>query len=134
MEASAVRRPRLRGSLAAEAVTGSRIGRGFWNPIDAMLREASEIGTFCGRTLLELRGVWRYAAEVLRQCGILITGSALIVCFMAAMMGVVCGYESNYVLRGYGATVYSGVFTSYCGREMIPYMFGYIFAAKIGTG
>jgi phospholipid/cholesterol/gamma-HCH transport system permease protein len=111
------------------------LAEGFAGPIRSALSEASEIGSFVGRSFLELRGVWRYTAEILRQAGLIVTGSALIIVFMVFMMGTVCGTEANYVLRGYGATVYSGVFTSYCAvREMIPYMWGYILAAKIGCG
>jgi phospholipid/cholesterol/gamma-HCH transport system permease protein len=50
-------------------------------------------------------------------------------------MGAECATEANYVLRGYGATIYSGVFTAWCSnREMGPYMWGYIVSAKIGCG
>lgn len=134
MEASTVRAPRLRGDVGAPSV-GSRVGAGFAGPVRNILTEAAEIGTFFGRTFRELGGVWRYSAEIIRQAGILVTGSAAIICFMLFMMGVVCGTEANYVLRGYGATVYSGVFTSYCAvREMIPYMWGYILSAKVGCG
>jgi len=134
MEASTVRAPRLRGEVGGRSV-GSRVGTGFAGPVRGILTEAAEIGTFFGRTFKELGGVWRYSAEVIRQAGILVTGSAAIICFMLFMMGVVCGTEANYVLRGYGATVYSGVFTSYCAiREMIPYMWGYILSAKVGCG
>jgi phospholipid/cholesterol/gamma-HCH transport system permease protein len=134
MEANTVRTPQLRGELAPPLTTADRAKRNLWRPVDGALSEASDIGVFVLRTLRELGNVWRYASEVLRQAGILISGTLLVVIFMAAMMGIVCGTESNYVLRGYGATVYSGVFTSYCGREMIPYIFGYIWAAKVGTG
>jgi phospholipid/cholesterol/gamma-HCH transport system permease protein len=114
---------------------GERFTKGLQGPVQGVLREAAEIGVFTGRAIMELRGVWRYSAEILRQCGILIAGSAAIICFMTFLMGTTCGTEANYVLRGYGATVYSGVFTSYCAlREMIPYMWGYIFAAKVGCG
>lgn len=134
MEASVIRAPRLRGDVGGPTV-GQRVGSGFATPVRNLLAEAAEIGTFFGRTMLELRGVWRYSAEIIRQAGILVTGSAAIICFMLFMMGVVCGTEANYVLRGYGATVYSGVFTSYCAiREMIPYMWGYILSAKVGCG
>jgi phospholipid/cholesterol/gamma-HCH transport system permease protein len=112
-----------------------RFAEGLVGPVRRVLHEAAEIGQFTGRTIVELRGVWRYSAEILRQAGILIGGSALIICFMTFLMGTTCGSEANYVLRGYGATVYSGVFTSYCAvREMIPYMWGYIVAAKVGCG
>ena len=131
MEASAFRTPRLRGQLSH----GTQVVEGFARPVKGVLGEAYAIGAFFGRTFVELGGVWRYTAEILRQVGILVTGSALIMCFMTFMMGTVCGLESQYVLRGYGATMYSGVFTSYCGvREMVPYMWGYILSAKVGCG
>jgi phospholipid/cholesterol/gamma-HCH transport system permease protein len=134
MEASTNRVPRLRGAMAGPAA-GQRFATGITGPVKAVLSEAAEIGTFVGQTLKEVPGVWRYSAEVLRQVGILITGTAAIICFMTFLMGTTCGSEANYVLRGYGATVYSGVFTSYCAvREMIPYMWGYILAAKVGCG
>lgn len=134
MESSSLRAPRLRGEMAGPPA-GERFTKGLQGPVQGVLREAAEIGVFTGRAIMELRGVWRYSAEILRQCGILIAGSAAIICFMTFLMGTTCGTEANYVLRGYGATVYSGVFTSYCAlREMIPYMWGYIFAAKVGCG
>lgn len=134
MESSTLRAPRLRGEMSGPPV-GERFTTGLKTPVQNLLKEAAEIGVFTGRAVMELRGVWRYSAEILRQCGILIAGSAAIICFMTFLMGTTCGTEANYVLRGYGATVYSGVFTSYCAlREMIPYMWGYIFAAKVGCG
>jgi phospholipid/cholesterol/gamma-HCH transport system permease protein len=134
MEANALRAPRLRGEYKPPSV-GERAAAGFTGPLRGLMTEASEIGVFVGRAVREVGGTWRYGSEVLRQAGILITGSAAVIVFMVFMMGIVCGYEANYVLRGYGATVYSGVFTSYCAvREMIPYMFGYIFSAKVGCG
>lgn len=90
---------------------------------------------FIGRAFYELRGVWRYTAEVLRQAGILIAGSAAIIWGMEFVMGMQCGVEAAYVLRGYGATNYSGVFTAWCAvREAVPYMWGWILSAKVGTG
>jgi phospholipid/cholesterol/gamma-HCH transport system permease protein len=54
---------------------------------------------------------------------------------MEFIMGLECGIEANYVLRGYGASIYSGVFTAWCAvREMAPYMWGYILSAKVGCG
>src|SRR6202035_953469 len=49
--------------------------------------------------------------------------------FMQFVIGFECATEGDYVLRGYGASAYAGVFNEYCGiREMAPYMFGYIVA------
>ena len=84
---------------------------------------------------MELRGVFRYSSEILRQVGILITGSLAVVALMQFVIGMQCATEANYVLRGYGASAYSGVFTAWCGvREMGPYMWGYIISAKVGCG
>jgi phospholipid/cholesterol/gamma-HCH transport system permease protein len=133
MEASGVRSPRTRGA-AAPSVAG-RFGTNLADPFRNTLEELGAMATFFGRTLVELRGVGRYSSEILRQAGILITGSAAVIWFMEFVMGAECGLEANYVLRGYGATLYSGVFTAYCGnREMIPYMWGYILSAKVGCG
>jgi phospholipid/cholesterol/gamma-HCH transport system permease protein len=134
VEASSIRVKRLQRP-EGELSPGARLARGFAAPVRSGLSVAGDLGLFAGQAFSELGGVWRYTAEILRQIGILITGSALIVCLMVFLMGMVCGTEADYVLRGYGASVYSGVFSSYCMvREMIPYMFGYIFTAKVGCG
>jgi len=44
-----------------------------------MIRESGRMGAFAISALLSLRGVWHHAAEVLRQCCLLITGSALVI-------------------------------------------------------
>jgi phospholipid/cholesterol/gamma-HCH transport system permease protein len=114
---------------------GETFAEGIKGPVRGILEEAGEMLSFGGRAFLELRGVWRYSAEVFRQAGILIVGSAMIIWFMEFIMGLECGIEANYVLRGYGASIYSGVFTAWCAiREMAPYMWGYILAAKVGCG
>ena len=130
MEASTLRAPRP-GRRGA----GAELEEGFFGPIRGTLAEAGELGSFAGRTVAEVPGAFRFTAEILRQAGILIVGSALVIWFMEFVMGLECGLEADYVLRGYGATAYSGVFTAWCAvREMAPYMFGYICAAKIGCG
>ena len=54
---------------------------------------------------------------------------------MVFILGLSCGIEAAYLNRQYGAPAYAGVFTAWCDlREMVPYMFGYIMAAKVGTG
>ncbi len=114
---------------------GERLARGLVEPVGAVVREAGSFAAFVGRTLRELGGVWRYTAEILRQSGNIIVGSALVIWAMQFVMGTICGYEGNYILRGYGASTYSGVLTAFCSvREMGPYMWGYIVAAKIGCG
>lgn len=137
MEASALRpnTPRDAAPIRSRASNGERFLRNLADPVRSGLQEAGAIGAFTGRTFAELFGVWRYTSEILRQAGILIVGSAAIIVFMEMLVGVMCATEANYVLRGYGATIYSGIFTSWCAnREMGPYMWGYILAAKVGCG
>jgi phospholipid/cholesterol/gamma-HCH transport system permease protein len=114
---------------------GQRFADGLTAPARDVLGTAGDMAEFFGRTFMELGGVWRYTSEILRQAGIIITGSALVILFMQFVIGFECATEGDYVLRGYGASAYAGVFNEYCGiREMGPYMFGYIVAAKIGCG
>src|SRR5262249_55046255 len=43
--------------------------------------------------------------------------------------------EGAYFNRSVGAPAYAGVFAAWCDlREVIPYAFGYMLAAKVGTG
>ena len=79
--------------------------------------------------------VFRFFGETLRQAGILILGSALVIWGMVFILGLSCGIEAAYLNRQYGAPAYAGAFTAWCDlREMVPYMFGYIMSAKVGTG
>ena len=96
---------------------------------------AGEIFRFSMSTIRGFRDVRHYSSEVLRQAGILILTSGLIIWVMQGVMGTVCGLEASYTLKQIGAPLYSGIFNAYCSiREMAPYMWGYIFAAKVGCG
>ncbi len=79
--------------------------------------------------------VLRFIGETLRQAGILITGSAVIVLGLVFILGLQCGIEGAYAARTVGATSATGAITALCDlREVIPYAFGYMMAAKVGTG
>ena len=79
--------------------------------------------------------VFSFFGEALRQAGILILGSALVIWGMEFILGLECGIEGAYFTRAQGAPAYAGVFSAWCDlREMVPYMFGYIMSAKVGTG
>jgi phospholipid/cholesterol/gamma-HCH transport system permease protein len=79
--------------------------------------------------------VFRFFGEALRQSGILILGSAMVIWGMVFILGLECGIEGAYFTRSTGSPGYAGVFTAWCDlREMVPYMFGYIMSAKVGTG
>jgi phospholipid/cholesterol/gamma-HCH transport system permease protein len=79
--------------------------------------------------------VWPYLGEVLRQAGVFITGSMLIVLALVFVLGLQCGVEGAYGAKSVGASSSVGAFTALCNlREVIPYAFGYMMAAKVGTG
>jgi phospholipid/cholesterol/gamma-HCH transport system permease protein len=96
-----------------------------------------DIAKFAARDLLEVFGgrVFRFFGETLRQAGILILGSSLVIWGLAFIIGLQCGIEGAYFTRAQGAPAYAGVFSAWCDlRELMPYAFGYMMAAKVGTG
>jgi phospholipid/cholesterol/gamma-HCH transport system permease protein len=101
------------------------------------LASAGEIAKFTGQTVGEIFNVrvFRFFGEALRQAGILILGSAMVIWGMVFILGLSCGIEAAYLGRQNGTAAFAGVFTAWCDlREMVPYMFGYILSAKVGTG
>src|SRR5258705_13595318 len=76
-----------------------------------------------------------FFGEALRQAGILILGSAIVIWGLIFILGLQCGIEGAYFSRSNGAPAYAGVFAAWCDlREVIPYAFGYMMSAKVGTG
>ena len=101
------------------------------------LASFGEILRFCGTVLKEVFGlkVFRYFGEALRQAGVLILSSTLVIWGLTFIIGLQCGIEAAYFNRSTGAPAYAGVFAAWCDlRELIPYAFGYMMAAKVGTG
>jgi phospholipid/cholesterol/gamma-HCH transport system permease protein len=96
-----------------------------------------ELATFAFRVLsqvLSLR-VLRFFGEALRQAGVLIVGSTLVIWGLIFIIGLECGIEGAYFSRASGTPAYSGVFSAWCDlRELVPYAFGYMMSAKVGTG
>jgi phospholipid/cholesterol/gamma-HCH transport system permease protein len=85
-------------------------------------------GVFSGR-------VMKFFGEALRQAGILVVGSVLIVLGLVFVLGLQCGIEGAYAARAIGSPSVAGAFTALCDlREVTPYAFGYMMAAKVGTG
>jgi phospholipid/cholesterol/gamma-HCH transport system permease protein len=82
-----------------------------------------DIAKFCGKVVGEIfrLRVFRFFGEALRQSGILIVSSTLVIWGLVFIIGLECGVE--------------GVFAAWCDlRELVPYGFGYMMAAKVGTG
>jgi phospholipid/cholesterol/gamma-HCH transport system permease protein len=96
-----------------------------------------EIAKFCGTVLGRVYSgrVVAYFGETLRQAGILILSSAIVICGLVFIIGLQCGIEGAYFTRAQGTPAYAGVFSAWCDlRELVPYAFGYMMAAKVGTG
>jgi phospholipid/cholesterol/gamma-HCH transport system permease protein len=101
------------------------------------LGSLGEIARFCGRVMgiVYTGRVFTFFGEALRQAGVLITGSAIVIWGLTFILGLQCGIEGAYFNRSVGAPSYAGVFAAWCDlREVIPYAFGYMMAAKVGTG
>lgn len=101
------------------------------------LASFGEIMKFTGTVLGEVFGlkVFRFFGEALRQSGILIVSSTLVIWGLVFIIGLQCGIEGAYFNRAVGSPAYAGVFAAWCDlRELVPYAFGYMMAAKVGTG
>jgi phospholipid/cholesterol/gamma-HCH transport system permease protein len=103
--------------------------------IKATLATGGQILRFSAQTIRGLPEVRTFWTEVFRQAAILILSSGLIIWSMEFVIGTMCGTEAIYTLKQVGAPIYSGIFNAWCAmREMTPYMWGYILAAKVGCG
>ena len=84
--------------------------------------------TFNGRVL-------EFIGETLRQAGIVIVSSMAVIWGLIFIVGLQCGIEGAYLLQSQGAPQYAGLFSAWCDlRELTPLVFGYMMAAKVGTG
>ena len=96
-----------------------------------------EIVRFCSTVVAEVftLKVFRFFGEALRQAGLLILSSTLVIWGLIFIIGLQCGIEGAYFNRAVGSPAYAGVFAAWCDlRELVPYAFGYMMAAKVGTG
>jgi phospholipid/cholesterol/gamma-HCH transport system permease protein len=104
--------------------------RGWLDSFGEIARFGSRVAglVYSGRAL-------RFFGETIRQAGILILGSALIIWVFVFTLGLQCGLQGAYFFRAQGAPAYAGLFSAFCDlREAMPYAFGYILSAKVGTG
>jgi phospholipid/cholesterol/gamma-HCH transport system permease protein len=103
--------------------------------VKSALRTGGEILVFSAQVTRSLPEVRTHWAEVVRQAAVLILSSGLIIWSMQFVMGTMCGTEAIYTTKQVGAPIYSGIFNAWCAvRELVPYMWGYILAAKVGCG
>jgi phospholipid/cholesterol/gamma-HCH transport system permease protein len=105
--------------------------------VGGWISSVGEIAKFCGRVLAQVYTgrVFRFFGEALRQAGLLVLSSTLVIWGLVFIIGLQCGIEGAYFNRSVGAPAYAGVFSAWCDlRELVPYAFGYMMAAKVGTG
>jgi phospholipid/cholesterol/gamma-HCH transport system permease protein len=101
------------------------------------IESSGELFKFTGKIVTEVvtLKVLRFFGETLRQAGILIVSSTLVIWGLVFIIGLQCGIEGAYFSRSDGTPAYAGVFSAWCDlRELVPYGFGYMMAAKVGTG
>jgi phospholipid/cholesterol/gamma-HCH transport system permease protein len=102
------------------------------------LASTGEIGQFFGRVVGDVwtLRVLRFFGETIRQSGIMIISSTLVIWGLVFLVGLgTCGIEGAYFTEAQGAPSYAGVYTAWCDlREAVPLTFGYMMAAKVGTG
>jgi phospholipid/cholesterol/gamma-HCH transport system permease protein len=102
------------------------------------LGSTGELGGFMGSTVRDVLSgrVLRFFGETLRQAGILIIGSTGVIWGLVFFTGLgACGIQAAYFNEAAGVPAYAGVFAAWCNlREAIPLVFGYMLAAKVGTG
>ena len=96
---------------------------------------AGEFFSFCYQGFRDFRLLPRFAAEVLRQVGLLVAGSVLVIVFLGFVAGAGCGIAAEAIGQAIGASVVGPLFSSFCAtREIVPFIFGFIVAAKVGGG
>jgi phospholipid/cholesterol/gamma-HCH transport system permease protein len=106
------------------------------NPVNRL----AAVGDAVDFSSATFRGIWRgrileYTNEVLRQASGLITGSLLVVLGLVFALGLEIGIESSYTAQSVGAPAVAGAISALADlREIIPYAFGYMMAAKVSTG
>jgi phospholipid/cholesterol/gamma-HCH transport system permease protein len=126
----------MSGLTAREPAPGRRAA---WNPLAGAVRRLLVFGEMVDFSRQVLRRAPRalrhYFVEVLRQATVLAQNSVLIVLVMVFAFGLVTGIESAYGARLVGAPSIAALGPALGGlRELTPYAFGYMMAAKVSTG
>lgn len=100
-----------------------------------LIDAAGEFFGFVFEGVRGMRNVPNYTAEVLRQVGLLVSGSVLVIVFISFISGASCGIAAEAIGQAIGAAIAGPLFSSFCvGREVVPFIFGFIVAAKVGGG
>ncbi len=96
---------------------------------------AGEYAEFALKGFGGLRRVSDYAGEALRQASLIAVGSMLVILWITFLAGATCGLEGSAISRALGTGIAAPIFSAFCTtREIVPFIFGFIVAAKIGGG
>ena len=99
------------------------------------LELAGEIASFGWGAIKRAPRASRFGAEVLRQMGLLAAGSSMIIIIACLLVGQSCGLESAYVARALSTPAFAAGATFGCSViYIVPFLFGFILAAKVGCG
>ena len=75
-----------------------------------------------------------YLSEVIRQAGILVLSSSVVIWILMMTLAAEGSLEGHYILRQLGAADYTSIFTSTGEYSAHPSLFGWALAAKVGCG
>jgi phospholipid/cholesterol/gamma-HCH transport system permease protein len=94
-----------------------------------------DVAAFSWSAIRQVGHARRFGAEIVRQAAIIATGSTLVIMAISFLAGGSCGLESTSLARSFGVDPVAGGFSTWCTlREVVPFVFGYILAAKVGCG
>ena len=79
-----------------------------------LIDTAGEYASFVVQALGAFRNLPKFTAEVLRQIGILVAGSSLVVIFISFIAGAACGIAAESIGQAIGASVTGPIFSSFC--------------------
>jgi phospholipid/cholesterol/gamma-HCH transport system permease protein len=114
------------------AASGLRQVRG---AVEQKLKNMVEMIYFFGEVFAAIPRTLKYSTEVLRQAGILILSTGVLLIAVQFFSGFDFGVQGNYIIRQFGAQGYIAVFPAYAGlRFSIEQLAGWIMAAKVGCG
>ena len=96
---------------------------------------AGDIAAFATIAVRQFRHWPAFLSEAARQAALIATGSVFVIVAIAFLAGGSCGLESSSLARAFGTRPIAAGFSSWCTlREVVPFVFGYILAAKVGCG
>lgn len=105
-------------------------------PVASMLATVGDMTRFSASVIASVPLALRdYFSEIIRQAGIVILSSSLIIWSFAFVMGLEGSLFGSYLLESLGAADYIGLFLAVAGVQGFSApTFSWMFAAKVGCG